>query len=342
MITRDRKWRMPATYLKVILQEARAANLSVEPLLAATDLTQEELLTSDEPVSFANTLQVLANAERLLGPGWHLLLAARLTVPSHGPLGFAVVTAPDMRSSVEVLLRFIGTRAPFLWSAGAIEGDEFVFRFYETADMGDQRRTLMELAALSLQGLMERPLGRAISGAKLAFAYSEPPYADMVRQVFNADVSFSADQYALRFPAAWLDEPCALHEDSMHRYLLNRCEDDLLASAGSLPAEIAVRQALLARPGEIPSLAEIAASQHVSPRTLIRRLKRGNTSYQRILNDVRKTLSRDFLLNSSMSIARISWRLGYQDPSNFSRAFRGWYGVSPQHYRKPPATHSAF
>jgi AraC-like DNA-binding protein len=342
MITRDRKWRMPATYLKVILQEARAANLSVEPLLAATDLTQEELLTSDEPVSFANTLQVLANAERLLGPGWHLLLAARLTVPSHGPLGFAVVTAPDMRSSVEVLLRFIGTRAPFLWSAGAIEGDEFVFRFYETADMGNQRRTLMELAALSLQGLMERPLGRAISGAKLAFAYSEPPYADMVRQVFNADVSFSADQYALRFPAAWLDEPCALHEDSMHRYLLNRCEDDLLASAGSLPAEIAVRQALLARPGEIPSLAEIAASQHVSPRTLIRRLKRGNTSYQRILNDVRKTLSRDFLLNSSMSIARISWRLGYQDPSNFSRAFRGWYGVSPQHYRKPPAAHSAF
>jgi AraC-like DNA-binding protein len=109
-----------------------------------------------------------------------------------------------------------------------------------------------------------------------------------------------------------------------------------------LPAEIAVRQALLARPGEIPSLAEIAASQHVSPRTLIRRLKRGNTSYQRILNDVRKTLSRDFLLNSSMSIARISWRLGYQDPSNFSRAFRGWYGVSPQHYRKPPAAHSAF
>src|SRR5210317_2629932 len=182
MIISDRKWRMPATYLKVILQEARAANLSVEPLLAATDLTQEGLLTSDEPVSFAKTLQVLSNAERLLGPGWHLLLATRLTVPSHGPLGFAVVTAPDMRSSVEILLRFIGTRAPFLWSAGAIEGDEFVFRFYETADMGDQRRTLMELAALSLQGLMERPLGRAISGAKLTFAFAEPPYADRMKQ----------------------------------------------------------------------------------------------------------------------------------------------------------------
>ena len=84
----------------------------------------------------------------------------------------------------------------------------------------------------------------------------------------------------------------------------------------------------------MPGLAEIAASQHVSPRTLIRRLKSGNTSYQRILDDVRKTLSRDFLLNSAMSVSRISWRLGYQDPSNFSRAFRTWYGMSPQQYRK--------
>jgi hypothetical protein len=269
---------MPATYLKVILQEARAANLAVEPLLAATDLTQEGLLTSDEPVSFAKTLQVLSNAERLLGPGWHLLLATRLTVPSHGPLGFAVVTAPDVRSSVEILLRFIGTRAPFLWSAGSIEGDEFVFRFYETADMGDTRNTLIELAALSLQGLMERPLGRAITGAKLAFAYAAPPYSEMVREAFHADVVFSANQHSLRFPAAWLDEPCALYDEGMHRYLINRCEEELLASAGTLPAEIAVRQALLARPGSVPGLAEIAASQHVSPRTLIRRLKRGNVA----------------------------------------------------------------
>ena len=341
MITNDQKWRMPATYLKVIVQEAGAANLPVDSLLAATDLTREALLSSDEPVSFATTLQVLSNAERLLGPGWHLLLAMRLTVPAHGPLGFAVVTAPNMRSSVDVLLRFIGTRAPFLWSAGAIEGDEFVLRFYETTDMGDQRGTLMELAALSLQELMERPLGRRISGAKLAFTYAAPPYLEAVEQAFHADVTFSARQHSLRFPAAWLDEPCALYDEGMHRYLVNRCEEELLATAGTLPAEIAVRQALLARPGAVPGLAEIAASQHVSPRTLIRRLKKGNTSYQSILDDVRKTVSRDFLRNSSMSVARISWRLGFQDPSNFSRAFRNWYGMSPQQYRKQSARFSS-
>ena len=137
MITRDRKWRMPATYIKVILQEASAANLPVKPLLAGTDLTQEELLKRDEPIAFSHTLRVLSNSERLLGPGWHLFLASRLTAPSHGPMGFAVVTAPDIRSSVDILLRFMSTRAPFLWSAGTVEGDQFVLRFHEAVDMGD-------------------------------------------------------------------------------------------------------------------------------------------------------------------------------------------------------------
>jgi AraC-like DNA-binding protein len=101
---------------------------------------------------------------------------------------------------------------------------------------------------------------------------------------------------------------------------------------------VAVRQALLnppmERPGTLPGLAEVAAAQHISPRTLIRRLKRDGTSFQAILDDVRQTLSRDYLMNSDMSIARIAWRLGYQDPSNFSRAFHRWHGQSPRSYRE--------
>ena len=334
MITNDRNWRMPATYLKVVLQEAHSAGIPIQPLLSNTGIAEQEVLTSDQPVSLKNTLQVLTNAEQLFGAGWHLQFAERLTVSSHGPLGFAVVTAENIRSAVEVIQRFISTRAPFLWSAGTLEGDEFVLRFYETTVMGEHRGTLMEIAALSLQNLLERPLGRTIEGASLEFAHTAPDYADLFEQAFHADVRFSAEQHAFRIPASWLDEPCALFDQAMHSYLVGRCEEELLATAGVLPPEIAVRQALLSKPGKIPGLPEIAQSQNVSSRTLMRRLKQANTSYQQILDDVRKTLSRDFLRNSDMTVTNIAWYLGFQDPSNFSRAFRGWYGESPQDYRK--------
>ena len=325
---------MPSAYLKLVVQAGEAAGYSTLSLLAGTGLTGVQLLQSDQPVSFEATLTVLGNAERLFGPGWHLEVGQRLTVPAHGALGFAVVTAPTLKASLDVLLRFMGIRAPFLWSSGGREADQFVFRFFDAVDMGEQRRTLIELAALSLQGLIERPLGREIQGATLSLAYEEPAYGEALATAFHCTLSFEADRHSLRLPADWLEHPCALSDEAMHRYLLQRCEAELAAGVGGLPAEVTVRQALLAKTGSLPGLAEVAEAQHVSPRTLMRRLKRAGTSFQSVRDDVRQTLARDYLLNTDMTIARIAWRLGYQEPSNFSRAFRRWLGVSPRAFRE--------
>lgn len=254
-------------------------------------------------------------------------------MPAHGPLGFAVVTAADIRDAVDVLVRFLGIRGPFLWPAGAVEDKYFVIRFYEAMDMGDQRRLMVELALLSVQHLLTRPLGRSLQGAQIAFALPPPDYHEALKSAFQASVTFDARRHSLRIPAVWLDEPCALHDPAMHRYLVARCEEELRLLAGGLPVELAVRQALLARPGHMPGLAEVAAGQNLSPRTLIRRLKQGDTSFRKIRDGVRRTLASDYLANSNIGINRIAYRLGYQDPSNFGRAFRGWFGESPGQFR---------
>jgi len=324
---------MPAAYLKVLLQNAASQRLSIKELLTGTGLEADELMQSNRAISFIQMRRVVANVTRSLGPGWHLSLAQHLTISSHGPLGFAAVTAPDLRASVDVLLRFFVIRGPFLLLAGSVENDRFVIRLYETTDMGEERNALVELAVLSIQGLLERPLGRELQGAQIAFAYPSPDYAEQLSTTFHPELEFNASRHKLSFPVAWLDEQCVLHDEAMHRYLLMRCEEDMRALSGILPAEIALRQALLARPENLPSLGEIAVSQNISPRTLIRRLKQVNTSYNAILEDVRKTLAVDYLLRSDMNITNVGYRLGYQDPSNFGRAFRTWFGTSPGRYR---------
>jgi AraC-like DNA-binding protein len=333
MFSKDQKFRMPAAYVKVFLQHAAARGIPVQALLRDTGLDPDALWASDETIGLEETLEVLSRADRLLGKGWHLDLGPRLTIPAHGPLGFAVVTAPKLRASVDALLRFISIRGPFLWLAGDQEEDDYVIRLYESVPLGEPRQALMELAILSLQVLLERPLGRELRGARLTFANPPPAYRERLEAVFHTEVRYGARRHSLRFPAAWLEEPCILYDEAMHRYLLARCEEEMQAALGVLPAEIAVRQALLARSDRLPGLKEIAAGQHVSPRTLIRRLKRGNTSYQAIRDDIRRTLAVDYLRNSRMTVAAIAWRLGYQDPSNFGRAFRSWFGQPPGRYR---------
>jgi AraC-like DNA-binding protein len=327
-------WNMPAAYIKLFLQHASTEGLLAQPLLSGSGLELEMLSQSDLTVTFQQTRKVLANANRIIGPGWHLALDRRLTAASHGPLGFAAVTAPKLSASIDVLLRYVGIRAPFLWLTGSQEDEWFVIRLHETTEMGMERMALVETALLALQNLIERPLGREIGGARILFAQAAPSYEEQLTKVFHPQLYFNAGEHSLRLPSVWLEEPCVMYDEAMHGYLLLRCEEEMRMALGILPAEVAVRQALLATPGEFPGLREIAAGLHVSPRTLIRRLKNGRTSYQAILDDVRRTLSTNYLLHTRFTVAHIASLLGYQDPSNFGRAFRSWFDDSPGNYRR--------
>jgi hypothetical protein len=226
MHKKDQYLALPAAYLKLFVQYAAATGLDLEPLLEEAGLGVENLLDTKGTIDFETVRRVLGRVTLRFGEGWHLALGERFTVPAHGALGFAVVTAPDVRSAIDVLLRYLGIRGPFLWPSGAVEGEEYVIRFYESQAMGEERRMLVELALLSMQELIERPLGHTLRGARLAFALPKPAYHEALSRSFHARLGFDARRHSLRLPLAWLDQPCAMHDDAMHRYLLARCEEE--------------------------------------------------------------------------------------------------------------------
>ncbi|MEC8429311.1 MAG: helix-turn-helix transcriptional regulator, partial [Pseudomonadota bacterium] len=82
-----------------------------------------------------------------------------------------------------------------------------------------------------------------------------------------------------------------------------------------------------------PELGELAERMHVTSRTLIRRLKRDGTTYKQILEQLRRRYATELLLRTDLTAAAISELLGYGEPANFGRAFRRWYGTSPNQWR---------
>lgn len=91
--------------------------------------------------------------------------------------------------------------------------------------------------------------------------------------------------------------------------------------------------------GGVISKEDVAKKLAVSPRTLQRRLKEENTSFQQELTKLREELARHYLSNSGYSSAEISFMLGYDDPTSFFRAFQNWTGKTPDAVRqeaRPP------
>jgi AraC-like DNA-binding protein len=104
-----------------------------------------------------------------------------------------------------------------------------------------------------------------------------------------------------------------------------------------LPTDFLSAMRLLMRNHVIESRTDIISfsqSAGLNQRTLQRRLTACGTSFSQLLTEERIELARQWIGGQDYSISEIAARLGYTDPTNFSRAFRRVTGVSPRVYAK--------
>ncbi len=83
-----------------------------------------------------------------------------------------------------------------------------------------------------------------------------------------------------------------------------------------------------------PCLTTLSDQLDISPQTLSRWLSEHSTNYQTIKDDLRRDVAVALLKNSPLSVKEIAFKVGYQESSAFSKAFKHWLGVSPTAYRQ--------
>jgi AraC-like DNA-binding protein len=81
------------------------------------------------------------------------------------------------------------------------------------------------------------------------------------------------------------------------------------------------------------SVNNIASELHMSARSLQRKLLEQGLNYRQVLDDYRRELAIVYIRQPKLSQGEISYQLGFSSPSNFSRAFKNWTGISPGEYR---------
>ncbi len=88
-----------------------------------------------------------------------------------------------------------------------------------------------------------------------------------------------------------------------------------------------------ALPSGTPNQNGIADQLAMSSKTLQRRLSAEDTSFSKLLDEVRLDLAKKYLLQEWRSIGEICYMLGYSEPSNFTRWFKKNIDLSPAEYR---------
>jgi AraC-like DNA-binding protein len=151
---------------------------------------------------------------------------------------------------------------------------------------------------------------------------------------FGCPVRFEQPDNEIVFPSAALDVPLRTADPQLGQVLEEHVQGLLDALPHGDPFVHRARSALastLANGG--PSLEALAASLHMTPRTLRRRLDEQSTSYKALLDELRRELACHYLNRSTERFEQIANRLGFAEPSTFYRAFKRWTGTTPALYR---------
>ncbi|MBD3648274.1 MAG: helix-turn-helix domain-containing protein, partial [Pseudomonadales bacterium] len=164
--------------------------------------------------------------------------------------------------------------------------------------------------------------------------YPAPFDRNKYAHAFTCPVKVEQAWCEYRFDAALLEKPLAEADSSTARTCEESCRKIL--NQMEIEEDIVSRicHLLLSKPGHFPKLEVVADTLCIGNRTLRRRLKDLGTSYQKILDDVKKELAIEYLQTTNLSVQEISELLAYSEVTNFRRAFVKWVGISPYQYRK--------
>ena len=317
----------PTRGAQLLLRLGVESGLATEQCLRGTGLSERLLADPVVEISAAQELDLARNLVRALGPDIGLEAGARCTIEMFGMFGFACMSAPNLRETIELALRYQDLGFTLAEARLAVEGD-LSFITVDTSRLPAETRRFaadhcVATAAAALCDITDR-----IEVAAIDFTYEEPDDLKRYREIFGRTPRFGQPTTRIGFPNRTLDRPRELVDEEAMLACERECAELLARRTALVGTSGLVRDRLMRASGPIPSMATVASDLYMSARTLRRRLELEGTSFREINDEVRQQRA-EVLLAEGLSVGEVSDRLGYATSSAFVHAYKRWHGVTP-------------
>ncbi|MGK0249085.1 MAG: AraC-like DNA-binding protein [Oleispira sp.] len=333
--TYSQQWPFLTTnYLSQLITLMKQKGFSAEQVLINTQLN-EQAMRQNIRISPMQYHTVVENALSLSqDPLLGIKHGQGLNMASHGFVGFAAMAADDLDQALSLAIRYARTRTLLADIRFHKEDDSAVVQINRLAALPSTFPFVVENIISSFIGVARfliNPQDQLSAVVKLNYSPQAP--LSEYEQLLGVPVLFNQPHNQVCFPEYLLDLPVSTANAVSRGLAKVECEKLLTQGAQGQDLVVQIRHHL-DNMNAFPTLPIMALAMNSSPRTINRQLAQLNTTYQHILEDIRREKAIDLLSHSAINIEHIAVRLGYNDPSNFGRAFRRWFGKSPRAFRK--------
>jgi AraC-like DNA-binding protein len=272
-------------------------------------------------------------AALIADPCFGLRLAETWSPTDLHALGCAFLASSTLRTALERLARYVyivdhivGVKLTCDEERFSVVLPENLFSYPKTA--AEEDATLAWLISLCRMGY-----GEQLNPVEVRLKHNEPRCESAYERFYRCPVRLGTGQSLMAFARTDVDRPLPAPNRE-----LARASDAILAKfLASLNKGDVIGRVRAAIADELPSGTPtdevIARAVCMSPRTLRRRLFALGTSYTQLLDEVRRELAKQYLVDPSCSLSEAGFLLGFSEASAFSRAFKRWSGQTPSEFR---------
>jgi AraC-like DNA-binding protein len=173
--------------------------------------------------------------------------------------------------------------------------------------------------------------GRNIHPTQVSFVHMRSSGAREFERFYRCPVEFGASSDRFEFSNDALAIPLPTADPKLVKALEPFCDlaaKERKTAAGTLRAAVENEIEKLLPHGKAKK-ETVAKALALSMRTFSRRLADEGSSYEEVVDQLRRSLALQYLKEPSMSVSQIAWLLGYEGSTSFNHAFRRWTGHSP-------------
>ena len=310
----------------------RKHNIDVDPLLRRVGLSERDFDNRQGRISAGAQSKLLEYAAEALNDsalGLHLALQAN---PREvGLLFYVGAAAKNVSEAVALYARYCrivneAIRVKLLEAKSGV-----VVEFIFVGVSGHRGRQNAEFGIAAPIKALREIAGRNIHPTHVSFAHAGNANRRELERFFGCRVEFGASIDQLAFSNETLALPLVTEDPHLLDTLQPICDaaaKERNTAKGTLRASVENEVQGLLHHGNAHR-ETVAKKLAMSTRTLARRLADEHTTYEEVVDQLRRSLALRYVTEPSLSLSQIAWLLGYEGSSSFNHAFLRWTGRSP-------------
>jgi AraC-like DNA-binding protein len=312
--------------------------LDPAPVLAEAGITPEDLADIDGRLEIARCEALASAVVMRLSERQILSTFSRLKAGDFGILDYVIRNSRTLGESLERLARYTHVNNSIADCVLETDAERARVSFVQPPTVSPPFARLSATAWLaSCVVIVRQLLGPDFAPVEALLPNPEPGPADReaYRALLRCPLRFGAPAAAFVVPIGELERGVEGADPALAELMEPHLERQLQEARAGSRAALPVRRVLVAMlGGQEPTLDRVAKRLGTTPRTLQRRLRDENTTFQDLLDSVRHELALVHVGKQAASIDEIAWLLGFSNGSAFHRAFKRWTGVTPGEFRR--------